>query len=862
MFRFTFVAILATFVPSIHRTVLGEEDLVEGGGAPTSLLEPVLFRSTACPNTGDPPLVCSGNGICGSAYYSWSAEDIINCKCYDGFTGADCSLRVCPSGVAWADMPFGNDTAHQDFVECSNFGYCDRLSGECVCRDGYTGNACERLSCPLAPTNGRYAEKGYCSGHGSCLNLNEAGQGALQLGNRADAFDGTVRFEKPDDGRGYVRGPKDWDDGHRVQGCVCEPGWEGHDCSLRSCLVGDDPMTSNQTDDQQLLDCSCFSGVQCQGTFRLRFRGHSSRPLPFNATIEYLKYFLEQISTVSSGGVEVTNLGFPGSPLCSVDGEATRVTFKLEHGPLPALEVVQAHASLDVQVQAGGNKSYFYPWVSSVRGTKEELKCSGRGTCDRRNVLKHGAGSCNCFQAFKASDERGRTGLVPDCGFFDATATGSKVTDSFENNTQYGCPVAKPLHAHGAQAGVRMLCSGRGGNCSAASDFKCNCTLGYTGPGCEYRDCPASRSWFQQPHLSSGRAHLKGFKCSNGGSCDETVGQCQCDAKAFDGSACHTLACPYNKSLECGGAGKCWTLNKLARYALSPMGERLNISYSLAWDAFKIRICNCGRPFAVDSQVMTYRDLDRPALLPTVTEKTFRGPYAYQSTPGAGYDCSKVGCPTGDDVFTHGVNEVHEVRCNADGGAFKMFWRGDISPDILWDYRLEDIRAVFESMLSVGKVDIKFGLKNNNTFACGKANHSFFVEYQTEYGDLPLLKPIVKNRDNTYRLFKHGSGAGAQDSTTGAAVGVVQVTRYQKCTKENLECGRQGICNEDTGFCHCMAGLVSGGGTRHEGHDSYGSNAYGHRGDCGYRHADTRSFNHETRYRGTDTGGRFGDALP
>lgn len=75
------------------------------------------------------------------------------------------------------------------------------------------------------------------------------------------------------------------------------------------------------------------------------------------------------------------------------------------------------------------------------------------------------------------------------------------------------------------QAGDRMLCSGRGYNCSAASDFKCNCTAGYSGPGCEYRDCPSSRSWFQQPHLVTGRAHLKGFKCSNGGTCDETKGE-------------------------------------------------------------------------------------------------------------------------------------------------------------------------------------------------------------------------------------------------------------------------------------------------------------------------------------------------
>lgn len=97
----------------------------------------------------------------------------------------------------------------------------------------------------------------------------------------------------------YRRGPKDWDDSTYIQGCVCEPGWEGHDCSLRSCATGDDPMTTNQTDDSQLLDCSCFAGVACAGTFRLKFRGQSTAPIPFNASVEFLQYWLEQLPTVS-----------------------------------------------------------------------------------------------------------------------------------------------------------------------------------------------------------------------------------------------------------------------------------------------------------------------------------------------------------------------------------------------------------------------------------------------------------------------------------------------------------------------------------------------------------------------------------
>lgn len=31
-----------------------------------------------------------------------------------------------------------------------------------------------------------------------------------------------------------------------VQGCLCDDGYEGHDCSLRTCPYGDDPDTHSQ----------------------------------------------------------------------------------------------------------------------------------------------------------------------------------------------------------------------------------------------------------------------------------------------------------------------------------------------------------------------------------------------------------------------------------------------------------------------------------------------------------------------------------------------------------------------------------------------------------------------------------------
>ncbi len=86
----------------------------------------------SCPNS------CSGHGTC-------IADPKDSCQCYTrletnheygkavtvaAWTGADCSLRTCPSGYAWAAAP-QDDQDHKQKLECSGKGQCDRKSGEC-----------------------------------------------------------------------------------------------------------------------------------------------------------------------------------------------------------------------------------------------------------------------------------------------------------------------------------------------------------------------------------------------------------------------------------------------------------------------------------------------------------------------------------------------------------------------------------------------------------------------------------------------------------------------------------------------------------------------------------------------------------
>lgn len=68
--------------------------------------------------------------------------------------------------------------------------------------------------------------------------------------------------------------------------------------SHRTCPKGIDPFPSIvAVDEEQLIDCQC-PGV-CSGSLRLAFRGHSTRPIPFDSSAALVKYRLE-VRTLSA----------------------------------------------------------------------------------------------------------------------------------------------------------------------------------------------------------------------------------------------------------------------------------------------------------------------------------------------------------------------------------------------------------------------------------------------------------------------------------------------------------------------------------------------------------------------------------
>ncbi|KDO30749.1 hypothetical protein SPRG_04650 [Saprolegnia parasitica CBS 223.65] len=186
---------------------------------------------------------CSGNGVCGP-------RDM--CTCFKNFMGNDCALRICPFGFAHVDTPKGDinmdrvmnsggtillnsqmypggtyewtkptavaDEAHF-YMECSNEGICDRATGLCVCYPGYEGSACQRAKCPNA-----------CNNRGVCKSMAQVAAN----GDRSLSITGNPK--------GNVKTAYTLWDADAGYQCVCDPGFEGPDCSKRSCKVGVDPL--------------------------------------------------------------------------------------------------------------------------------------------------------------------------------------------------------------------------------------------------------------------------------------------------------------------------------------------------------------------------------------------------------------------------------------------------------------------------------------------------------------------------------------------------------------------------------------------------------------------------------------------
>jgi len=193
------------------------------------LISFILVKVDAkCPNH------CSGHGQC-----NWANN---TCLCNERYKiAADCSLKKCVSGQAWASKANGQNRAHQ-WLECSNNGKCNRQKGRCECFPGYEGDACQRSTCNCGP-NGR------------CMTIGQVYKDVFVNVDNAVASN-------------YSK----WDRDQTTM-CVCDFGYTGSACELRICPKGDDPLTLFSDFRTILMTIGTTSTEKLSGTVKFTFNG-------------------------------------------------------------------------------------------------------------------------------------------------------------------------------------------------------------------------------------------------------------------------------------------------------------------------------------------------------------------------------------------------------------------------------------------------------------------------------------------------------------------------------------------------------------------------------------------------------------
>lgn len=325
---------------------------------------------------------------------------------------------------------------------------------------------------------------------------------------------------------------ENWD-ADRIQGCLCDYGWSGYDCSLKICPKGRDPADpSTVYAKEEILYLQCQADA---GYFSIMLLGKFTDPIPFDADPGFLRRALQMVPNVGKVLISIPASSDRSPQICGSSSPVTSSIRFLNHfGNLPPILVSR-------NVSATRSSPLAFPLQLSSSSPILRMKTTYTLTCPSCISC-----SGSIFLSYKTS-----ISTAIDVTASNGTGLISRAIFSLSDLYKTNWP---DFHFTVRYSGASNRICNSGSSTTVAIDLFS--TIGNI-EGLGLIDASFSSGNIT---LSSNNGNGSLFECSNQGICDHNTGICSCNQLQLDGSYLYR-ALSSDGSQGLGSRGDCGFLD-------------------------------------------------------------------------------------------------------------------------------------------------------------------------------------------------------------------------------------------------------------------------------------------------------------